>query len=203
MPHINLLPWREAARQERQRQFAVIAVGAAILAALVVVLVHFQYSGMIEDQIRRNQFLENKIKEVDKQIAEIKTLKEDKKALLARMEVIQKLQRSRPEVVHLFEEISKATPKGVYLLNADRAANKVAIEGVADSNDSVSAFMRQLNASPWLDNPRLAVIESNKSGYKDLSWFKLDVQQVEPKDKEKEKGKSEGNNEVQAANQKR
>jgi len=179
MPHINLLPWREAARQERQRQFAVIAVGAAVLAALAVVFVHLQFSGVIETQNGRNQFLESQIKEVDKQIAEIKTLKEDKKALLARMEVIQKLQRSRPEVVHLFEEVSKATPKGVFLLNTSRSGNKLNIEGVADSNDSVSAFMRQLNASPWLSNPRLTVIESNKSGYKDASWFKLDVEQVE------------------------
>lgn len=179
MPHINLLPWREAARQERQRQFAVVAVGAAILAALAVVFIHLQFSGMIDTQKGRNQFLENQIKEVDKQIAEIKTLKEDKKALLARMEVIQKLQRARPEVVHLFEEISKATPKGVYLLNTARNGNQLNIEGVADSNDSVSAFMRQLNASDWLNNPRLTVIESNKSGYQDASWFKLDVDQVE------------------------
>jgi type IV pilus assembly protein PilN len=179
MPHINLLPWREVARQERQRQFAVVAVGAAVLALLAVVFVHLQFSGMIETQNGRNQFLEAQIKEVDKQIAEIKTLKDDKKALLARMEVIQKLQRSRPEVVHLFEEISKATPKGVFLLNTVRNGNKLNIEGVADSNDSVSAFMRQLNASPWLNNPRLSVIESNKSGYKDASWFKLDVDQVD------------------------
>ncbi len=179
MPHINLLPWREAARQERQRQFVVVAVGAGVVAALVVVLVHFQYSSMIEKQTGRNQFLENQITEVDKQIAEIKTLKDDKKALLARMEVIQKLQRSRPDVVHLFEEISKAAPKGVFLLNTVRAGNKLNIEGIADSNDSVSAFMRQLNASPWLDNPRLTVIETNKSGYKDASWFKLEVNQVE------------------------
>jgi type IV pilus assembly protein PilN len=193
MPHINLLPWREAARQERQRQFAVVAVGAAVLAALVVVLIHIQYSGMIDNQRGRNDFLESQIKEVDKQIAEIKTLKEDKKALLARMEVIQKLQRSRPEVVHLFEEISKATPKGVFLLNADRKGNRLSIEGVADSNDSVSAFMRQLNASPWLNNPRLDVIETNKAGYKDASWFKLDVKQVEPKDKEQQAQSSKGN----------
>lgn len=192
MPHINLLPWREAARQERQRQFAVVAVGAAVLAALVVVLIHIQYSGMIENQRSRNQFLESQIKAVDKQIAEIKTLKDDKKALLARMEVIQKLQRSRPEVVHLFEEISKATPKGVFLLNANRKGNKLNIEGVADSNDSVSAFMRQLNASLYLNNPRLAVIESNKAGYKDASWFKLDVDQVEAKESDQQAQASKG-----------
>jgi type IV pilus assembly protein PilN len=194
MPHINLLPWREVARQERQRQFAVVAVGAAVLAFLAVVFVHMQFSGMIETQNGRNQFLDAQIKEVDKQIAEIKTLKEDKKALLARMEVIQKLQSSRPGVVHLFEEISKATPKGVFLLNTVRKGDSLNIEGVADSNDSVSAFMRQLNASPWLTNPRLTVIESNKSGYKDASWFKLDVKQVEPTETDQQtlasKGKS-------------
>ena len=179
MPHINLLPWREAARQEKQRQFAVMAVGAVVLTALVIVFVHLQFSGLIESQKSRNQFLENTIKEVDKQIAEIKTLKEDKKALLARMDVIQKLQSSRPEIVHLFEEISKAAPKGVYLLNTARAGNQISVEGVADSNDSVSAFMRQLNASPWLTNPRLTVIESNKSGFNNASWFKLEISQVE------------------------
>lgn len=178
MPHINLLPWREAARQERQRQFAVVVVGAVVLAALAIAFVHIQFLGMIEDQQRRNQFLESKIAEVNKQIAEIKTLKEDKKALLARMEVIQELQRSRPEVVHLFEEVSKATPKGAFLLNTSRKGKKLNMEGVADSNDSVSAFMRQLNASQWLTNPRLTVIES-KSGYKDASWFKLEVEQVD------------------------
>jgi type IV pilus assembly protein PilN len=192
MPHINLLPWREAARQERQRQFAVVAVGAAVLATLVVVFIHLQFSGMIESQKGRNQFLENQIKEVDKQIAEIKTLKNDKKALLARMEVIQKLQRSRPEVVHLFEEISKATPKGVYLLNTVRNGKMINIEGVADSNDSVSAFMRQLNDSPWLNNPRLTVIESNKGGYKDASWFKLDVEQVDYVEPEQQAQASKG-----------
>ena len=108
------------------------------------------------------------------------------------MEVIQKLQRSRPEVVHLFEEISKATPKGVFLLNANRKGNKLNIEGVADSNDSVSAFMRQLNASLYLNNPRLAVIESNKAGYKDASWFKLDVDQVEAKESDQQAQASKG-----------
>jgi type IV pilus assembly protein PilN len=145
---------------------------------------------MIQSQNNRNEFLQNTIKEVEKQIAEIKTLKEDKKALLARMKVIQDLQTSRPEIVHLFEEISNATPKGVFLLNAARDGELLSIEGVADSNDSVSAFMRQLNASPWLQNPKLAVIESNKKGYEDSSWFKLQVSQVNPEAQAEEaKGK--------------
>ena len=179
MPHINLLPWREELRTERQRQFTVTMAGAVIVMGLVVALAHIQTNNMIDNQKARNTYLENTIKEVEKQIEEIRTLKEDKAALLARMDVIQKLQSSRPEIVHLFEEISKATPKGVYLLNTKRNGNTIEIEGVADSNDNVSAFMRQLNDSAWLTNPRLDVIDSSRKDYPSSSWFQLKVQQAE------------------------
>ena len=179
MPHINLLPWREAARAEKQRQFTVVAVGAAVLTALLVAFVHIQFTSMINSQNLRNAHLKDTIKAVEKEIEEIKTLKEDKKALLARMEVIQQLQRSRPEIVHLFEEIAKATPKGVYLLRTSRTGKVLQVEGVANSNDSVSAFMRQLDASAWLTNPKLTVIESNKKEYPNSSWFKLEINQTD------------------------
>ena len=179
MPHINLLPWREELRTERQRQFTVTMAGAVIMMGLAVALAHIQTNNMIDNQKARNTYLENTIKEVEKQIEEIRTLKEDKAALLARMDVIQKLQSSRPEIVHLFEEISKATPKGVYLLNTKRNGNTIEIEGVADSNDNVSAFMRQLNDSAWLTNPRLDVIDSSRKDYPSSSWFQLKVQQAE------------------------
>lgn len=177
MPHINLLPYREKARERRTKAFRNIAVGAVILMVGVIAFVHIQVEGMISTQNARNNFMEITIKKVEKEIEEIRTLKEDKEALLARMEVIQKLQRSRPEIVHLFEEIAKATPKGVYLLATSRQGNLLSIEGVANSNDSVSAFMRQLDASGWLTNPRLEVIDSSKPQYPDQSWFKLQVQQ--------------------------
>lgn len=179
MPHINLLPYREKARERRTKSFRNIAVGAAILMLGAIAFVHIQVEGMISTQNSRNNFMELTIKKVEKEIEEIRTLKEDKEALLARMEVIQKLQRSRPEIVHLFEEIAKSTPKGVYLLSAARQGNMIDIEGVANSNDSVSAFMRQLDASSWLTNPRLEVIDSSKQQYPDQSWFKLKVQQQE------------------------
>lgn len=186
MPHINLLPWREELRAARQRQFTVTLIGAAIFMALVVVLAHIQTNGMIDNQKARNAYLNKTIKEVEKQIEEIRTLKEDKAALLARMDVIQKLQSSRPEIVHLFEEISKATPKGVYLLHTSRKGTTLEIDGVADSNDNVSAFMRQLNDSPWLTNPRLDIIDSSRKEYPNSSWFKLKVEQAEkPADEKK------------------
>jgi type IV pilus assembly protein PilN len=189
MPHINLLPWREELRAERQRQFLFAGVGAMIFMGLVIVLVHINASSMIDNQKARNAYLQKTIKGVEKQIQEIKTLKEDKAALLARMNVIQKLQRSRPEIVHLFEEISKATPKGVYLLNTSRKGKTLHIEGVADSNDSVSTFMRQLNDSPWLTSPRLDIIDSSKKAYPNSSWFKLKVHQAEIPTKAKQQKK--------------
>lgn len=186
MPRINLLPWREAQRSEKQRQFTVIAVGAVIVMALGIVLVHVQYASMLEAQKSRNQFMEATIKKVEKEIEEIKTLQADKKALLARMEVIQKLQRSRPEIVHLFEEIARTTPEGVYLVKTTRTGNTISIEGSANSNDSVSAFMRLLDDSPWLANPRLEVIENRQDKTGNSSWFKLtvlqEVQESENKD---------------------
>jgi type IV pilus assembly protein PilN len=183
MPHINLLPWREELRSAKQRQFNTALAGAAIVTALAVVFVHIQMTSMIESQNQRNQFLENTIKKVEKEIEEIRDLKRDKENLLARMEVIQKLQSSRPEIVHLFEEIANAAPKGVFLLDASRTGDKLSITGVADSNDSVSAFMRNLDSSAWLTNPKLSVIDSSKKEYENASWFSLEVTQTTPSEK--------------------
>jgi len=180
MPRINLLPWREVHRAEKKREFFIFMGSAAVATALVVVLVHIQFSAMIDTQNQRNNFLQQQITRVEKEIEEIKTLKEDKKALLARMEVIQKLQRSRPEIVHLFEEISLNAPDGIYLEAASRKGSMLALEGFSNSNDSVSAFMRQLDASPWLQNPKLNVIESKKDALGNSSYFKLEVTQDSP-----------------------
>jgi len=187
MPHINLLPWREELRTAKQRQFNTSLAGAAIVTGLAVAFVHIQMTSMIESQNQRNLFLQNTIKKVEKEIEEIRNLKRDKESLLARMQVIQKLQSSRPEIVHLFEEISNATPKGVFLIDASRTGDNLSITGVADSNDNVSAFMRNLDASPWLTNPKLSIIDSAKKEYENASWFKLDVTQTTPADDSKKK----------------
>ncbi|MGD8570123.1 MAG: PilN domain-containing protein [Gammaproteobacteria bacterium] len=181
MPHINLLPWREELRAAKQRQFNTALGGAAVVTGLAIVFVHIQMTSMISSQNQRNQFLDTTIKKVEKQIEEIKTLKKDKERLLARMEVIQKLQSSRPEIVHLFEEIANATPKGVFLLDTARTGDKLDITGVADSNDNVSAFMRKLDASAWLTNPKLSIIDSTNKNWPNRSWFKLEVTQITPK----------------------
>jgi len=180
MPHINLLPWRQTQRAERQRQFVVVAVGAGIMMALVVAFVHIEFSAQIESQERRNDFLKKTIATVEKEIAEIRTLKEDKKALLARMDIIQQLQHSRPEIVHLFEEIARNIPKGVYLKSLARNGDSLNISGIANSNDYVSAFMRRLDSSEWLTNPKLDIIQSDKKSGSRARTFKLQVKQTIP-----------------------
>lgn len=186
MPHINLLPWREEERREKQRQFINVAAGAGIVMVGIIVLVHLRMSGVIDEQNNRNQFMTSQIAQVDKEIAEIKTLEKEKAALLARMKVIQELQSSRPEIVHIFDEIAKTIPDKVFLLKTDRKGRNISLEGVADSNDYVSEFMRNLNNSDWLTNPRLKVIESDKKEYPGASWFQLTVSQ---KDKTKKADK--------------
>lgn len=181
MPHINLLPWRQTLRAERQRQFVVVAVGAGIMMALAVAFVHIEFSAQIESQKIRNDFLNKTIAAVEKEIAEIKTLKADKKALLARMDVIQRLQHSRPEIVHLFEEIARNTPKGVYLKSLTRNGDNLNINGVANSNDYVSAFMRRLDSSEWLTNPKLDIIETDRKAGSKARSFRLQVKQTVPK----------------------
>ncbi|MBL1274855.1 MAG: PilN domain-containing protein [Ectothiorhodospiraceae bacterium] len=187
MPQINLLPWREDQRREKQRQFINIAAGTAILMVGVIVLVHLRMAGVIEEQNNRNQFLKDQIVQVDKDIKEIETLEKEKSALLARMKVIQELQGSRPEIVHIFDEIAKAIPDKVFLLNTTRKGREIDLIGVADSNDYVSELMRNLNNSPWLTNPRLTVIQSNKKEYPGASWFQMKVSQASPKTQKADK----------------
>jgi len=177
MPHINLLPWREEERRDKQRQFINIAAGVAIVMVGIIVLVHLRMSGIIEEQNNRNQFMQGQIAQVDKEIEEIKTLEKEKAALLARMKVIQELQSSRPEIVHIFDELAKTIPDNVFLLSASRKGREISLTGVADSNDYVSEFMRTLDISPWLTNPRLSIIQSDKKEYPGASWFQLSVSQ--------------------------
>jgi type IV pilus assembly protein PilN len=187
MPHINLLPWREDLRREKQRQFINVAAGAAILMVGIVVLVHLRMSGIVEEQNNRNQFMTDQIAQVDKDIKEIESLEKEKAALLARMKVIQELQASRPEIVHIFDEIAKNTPDKVFLLSAARKGREIDLEGVADSNDYVSELMRNLNNSPWLSNPRLTVIKSDNKDYPGASWFQMKVSQTSPKTEQVDK----------------
>ncbi|MCC6303275.1 MAG: PilN domain-containing protein, partial [Gammaproteobacteria bacterium] len=172
MTSINLLPWREIRRKEQQRQFFSVAAGAAVLMALIVFYIHIHVGGMIDLQSMRNKFLEEEIAKVEAKIVEIKTIEAKKAQLLARMNIIQQLQTRRPAIVHVFDELVKAVPSGMYLTNVSQQGRQLVIEGAAQSNARVSAFMRNLDASDWFTNPRLEVIEADSKDLARTSHFK-------------------------------
>jgi type IV pilus assembly protein PilN len=160
MPRINLLPWREAQRKQKRQEFF-LSIGAAFAtAALVVLIGHWQMSSAIEHQQVRNQILSDEIAQLDKQIQEILGLENQKRMLLARMEIIETLQRSRPVIVHVFDEIVRTLPEGVYLTYLKQSGTKIEIRGVAQSSTRVSAFMRNIDNSQWLSDPSLQVVET-------------------------------------------
>jgi type IV pilus assembly protein PilN len=174
MARINLLPWRAELRKQKQKEFATVASGSAVLMVLVIMLVHVQLSGAIAQQDARNQFLQAEIRTVEGQIKEIKDLELAKTQLVARMKVIEQLQRGRPAVVHLFDELVAATPEGLYLTSLVQKDRTLTLEGLAQSNARVSTLMRNLDASPWLENPVLEIIEAQNDGSRK---FKLRVAQ--------------------------
>ena len=135
MRRINLLPWREQQRRERKLAFY-IGLGAAQVAALVFKLDH--------------------------QIEEINSLEQQKQKFIARMQIIEKLQRSRPEIVHVFDTLARLIPEGIYLTEISQSGRRLRLHGVAQSSTRVSSFMRNLDASQWLTNPELEVVESKK-----------------------------------------
>jgi type IV pilus assembly protein PilN len=132
---------------------------------------------MVSAQQRRNNLLRGEIKVLDKEIEEINSLESDKQRFIARMEIIEKLQRSRPEIVHLFDTIVRTLPEGVYLTSIKQTGTHIKFEGVAQSSTRVSAFMRDIDSSEWLKNPALEVVESRKGDGLGSS-FVLDAEQV-------------------------
>ena len=177
MTQINLLPWREARRKEREREFAVMAGGASVLAAIIVFYVHLQISGIIDNQEARNSFLAQETAALDKEIIEIKNLSAEKARLLARMNVIQDLQLSRPEIVHLFSELAATLPEGVHYTAIKQQGAVLTVGGIAQSNARVSTLMRNLENSPWLEKPVLDVIETTEKDKARTTRFVLRVSQ--------------------------
>ncbi len=178
MPRINLLPWREAERKKRQRDFGIAMAGSVVAGVAVVMLTMFAYSQMIDNQNNRNQRLTNEIVELEKSITEIDGLERQKERLLARMEIIEQLQKSRPEIVHLFDELVRQLPEGVYLTGVKQTGARVEIRGVAQSSTRVSALMRQIDASEWIADPEVERVETKQSGSSRQSEFVVYLKQV-------------------------
>jgi type IV pilus assembly protein PilN len=163
MPRINLLPWREEQRKERKLAFGVAMGVAAVAAGVVTFGGYLMFNSMIQAQVHRNEQLRTEIKAVDKQIEEINNLENDKQKFIARMRIIEQLQRSRPEIVHVFDQIVRALPDGVYLTSVKQSNTKLKFEGVAQSSTRVSSFMRNIDASDWLRNPELEVVQTSQN----------------------------------------
>lgn len=193
MAKINLLPWREELKKQKQKDFVTQIGLGMLLAAAGMFYLHMHISGQISEQQGRNDFIAKEIKQLDTQIKEIAELDTKKASMVARMEVIQTLQVSRPQVVHLFEEIALTIPEGVYLENMKQTSSNLLVSGVAQANSRVSEYMRNVDASEWLQSPDLKVITANKKAFKKgdsqrVQDFKLQLRQVSPKASENRKG---------------
>ncbi|HED15162.1 MAG TPA: pilus assembly protein PilN [Gammaproteobacteria bacterium] len=162
MAKINLLPWRQELRKEQQRQFLTMMGLSVVLVVVGILAVHLQYSRMIGVQESRNSYLNQQIDIVKKQIREIDVLEGKKERLLARMDIIQQLQRNRPEIVRLFDELVRVLPEGVHLLSLKQKGRSLHMVGIAQSNARVSALMRNIDQSDWLAKPKLDIIEVGK-----------------------------------------
>jgi len=163
MPRINLLPWRAQQRKERQKNFALASLAALLFGLLVMWLVNMGIQGRIDHQNARNQRLQQEIATLDEQIKEIRDLRLRKERLLARMAAIDDLQRARPEVVFLFDQLVAVMPEGVFLTEMTQNGRNLLFKGYAESSTRVSALMRNIADSPTLADPRLQVVQSGQN----------------------------------------
>lgn len=175
MIRINLLPHREEKRKAQRQQFFALSGMIAVLAVLIIIMVHGVIAGYISQQESKNEFLKREIAALDKDIDEIKRLKEQTNALLSRKGVIESLQGSRAETVQLFNELARQVPAGIHLKSLKQAGNRINIVGVAQSNARVSTLMRNLEASPLLERPDLVEIKAITQGNRRYAEFNLNV----------------------------
>ena len=172
---INLLPHREERRKAQRKHLAILAGMVSMLAVAIVVLIHGVIAGYIAIQAERNDFLKKENARLDKEIDEIKKLKDEIAALLARKQVIERLQSDRVQAVYLLDQLVRQVPDGVYLKSIKQQGQKVNLTGYAQSNARVSTLMRNLASSPFLQNPDLVEIKSANVNNKRVSEFTMNV----------------------------
>ena len=175
MNRINLLPHREERRKAARKHFAIVAAMTAVLGGAVVLLVHGFYAAKVSEQVSRNDFLKRETEKLDKDIEEIKKLKDEIAALLSRKQVIETLQADRAQTVYLLDQLVKQMPEGVYLRSITQRGLRVSLLGYAQSNARVSTLMRNIEASPWLEAPKLNEIKAATVNNKRVSEFSLDL----------------------------
>lgn len=177
MASINLLPWREAQRRERNRISYMMCAAMCAGAMFLVFAGKLVMDGQIAQQERRNAYIESEINKLTKIIKEIEDLKDKRDALLARMEVIQTLQENRSQIVHVFDDLVTKLPKGVLYDSINKTSGQLRITGRAQSNGRVSALMRSLDASDWFDNASLKVVDVVDNNGSLVSKFDLEVKE--------------------------
>ena len=175
MAQINLLPWREAKRQELKKEFLVTVVLVLALGAGLVLLGDRVVNGQIEDQEARNDLLSENIKQLDKQVAEIRDLERRRNQLLDRMRVIQELQGNRPIIVRVLDQLVRTVPDGVFYTDLSTKDKRISIQGIAESNNRVSSLMRRLDSSDWLANPNLDKVKAAPNYGDQANTFNLSV----------------------------
>lgn len=181
MSKINLLPWREALRKEKQQEFFVMLGICAVFALVVWGAIHFYYNQKIDYQNYRNKYVVDQTALLDKKIKEIEDLEREKQRLLDRMRAIEQLQGNRPLIVRFFDELINSLPDGVSIKNIVQAGQNITITGEAQSNARVSSFMRNLDGSDWLTDPELDIIQAVSASGVRISSFTLRFKQKIPK----------------------
>ncbi len=188
MARINLLPWREAYREEKKKEFIGILIFVVVVACLIAYLWVSSAQSAISDQNERNRLLKTEIAALEEAVKEIRELREKREELLARMRVIQDLEGTRPVIVRYFDDMVRAIPDGVYLTRMQRTGDVIQLEGIAESNNRVSSFMRNLDESDWFAAPNLSSVTAAPEQGEQANAFKMSVRSSAPA----EQGEAEG-----------
>jgi len=179
MAHINLLPWREQLREERKKRFLVVIGGMFVLSAAIIFLGDKYFTSAIENQDARNAYIQGEIAVLDSRIKEISELKTRRQQLLERMKIIQDLQGNRPVIGHVFDQLVRTLPDGVYFTGLKMQGDTISIVGEAESNNRVSNLMRNFENSEWLASPNLTEVKALTSGAVDQNnAFQMTVKQT-------------------------
>jgi type IV pilus assembly protein PilN len=180
MIRINLLPHRQEKRAQRKRQMAVGAIVAAGIGVVIGLLGHTYFSGRVDTQRTRNAYLTEQTRKLDEQIEKINGIKEQTQDLLARKQVVEGLQTNRSEAVHLFDQMVRQLPEGMWIKSVKQTGQVVNIIGYAQTNGRISTLMRNFDASQWLEKPELVEIKAVTVNNNQISEFSLNVRVKRP-----------------------
>jgi type IV pilus assembly protein PilN len=175
MAYINLLPWREQALKEKQKEFFTLLIAVGLIAFVIIFSVNLNFQSRIDGQSMRNQFLKNEIEKLDIQIAEIKTLNDKKAELQKRIDVVEQLQRSRNVGTQILDEIAKIIPNGIYITQLDKQGNSIEIIGKSESNNHLANMIRAIELSDLFTDATPESITTDDGSPKLLSSFKMRV----------------------------